>query len=63
MLVAANLPDHPWLIRTVLLLLLTTGVVASVGFLMVGLFGRTWLTLIGTAVAGPSLGLLPLVNW
>lgn len=61
-LVAANLPGHPWLIRTILLVL-TTGVIAAVGFLMVGLFGRTWLTLIATAVAGPSLGLLPLANW
>ncbi|WP_420124750.1 hypothetical protein [Nakamurella sp.] len=61
-LVAANLPEHPWLIHTILLSL-TTGVVAAVAFLMAGLFGRTWLTLIGTAVAGPSLGLLPLANW
>ena len=60
--VAANLPEHPWLIRTILLLL-TTGVVAAAAFLMAGLFGRTWLTLIGTAIAGPSLGLLPLANW
>lgn len=61
-LVAAALPAHPWLIQAVLLLL-TTAVIAAVGFLMVGLFGRTWLTLIGTLVAGPSLGLLPLANW
>ena len=60
--VAANLPAHPWLIRAVLLVL-STGVVASVTFLMVSLFRRTWLALVGAAVAGPSLGLLPLVNW
>ncbi|HET9649968.1 MAG TPA: hypothetical protein VFP34_17275, partial [Microlunatus sp.] len=61
-LVAANLPAHPWLVRTILLLL-SIAVIGAVGFLMVGLFGRTWLTLIGTALAAPSLGLLPLVNW
>lgn len=61
-LVAANLPAHPWLIRTILLML-SISVVGAVGFLMVGLFGRTWLTLLGTAVGGPSLGLLPLANW
>lgn len=61
-MVAPNLPAHPWLIQAILLVL-TTAVIAAVGFLMVGLFGRTWLTLIGTVLAGPSLGLLPLANW
>lgn len=60
--VVSGLADNPWLIRTVLLLL-STLVIASVGFLMVSLFGRTWIALAGTALAGPSLGLLPLVNW
>ena len=59
---APNVPAQPWLIQTILLLL-SVGVVAAVAFLMVSLFRRTWLTLIGTALAGPSLGLLPLVNW
>lgn len=61
-LVAANLPANPWLTRAVLLLV-SVGVIGAVGFLFLSLFGRTWLTLIGTALAGPSLGLLPLVNW
>lgn len=61
-LVAANLPTKPWLIQVVLLLL-AIAVICAVAFLMVSLFGRTWLALIGTALAGPSLGLLPLVNW
>jgi hypothetical protein len=57
-----HLPAHPWLVRAVLLAL-TVGVIAAVGFLMLSLFGRTWPTLIGTAVAGPTLSMLPLVNW
>ncbi len=59
---AVQLPEHPWLPRVVLFAM-TVGVVGAVGFLMLSLFGRTWPTLIGTALAGPSLSLLPLVNW
>jgi len=38
-------------------------VVGSTTFLMISLFDRTWLTLIGTALAAPALSLLPPVNW
>jgi hypothetical protein len=61
-LVAAALPDHPWLIRGILLSL-SLSVVAAVGFLFTSLFGRTWPTLIGTALAAPALALLGPVNW
>lgn len=61
-LVSADLPTHPWLIRAILLLL-SLVVVASTAFLMISLFDRTWLTLIGTALGAPALSLLPPVNW
>ncbi len=60
--VAAELPAHPWIIFGVLLAL-AIGLILSVAMLFCSLFGRSWLTLAGTALVGPSLSLLPLVNW
>src|SRR6478735_3062190 len=42
-LVAANLPGHPWL-TTGILLALSVAVVGSVAFGILSLFGRTWPT-------------------
>jgi hypothetical protein len=55
-------PGHPWVVPAVLLALLV-GVVSSVTWLMVVLYGRTWPALVGSVLLAPSLTLLPLGNW
>jgi hypothetical protein len=62
LLVAPAIHDHPKVVYLVLVGA-AAAVVAATAFLMTGALGRTRLALLGTALVGTSLTLVPLTNW
>ncbi len=62
LLVAPAIRDHPQVIYVVLVCA-AAAVVAATAFLMTGALGRTRLALLGTALVGTSLTIVPLTNW
>ena len=61
-LIVGAIPDHPWMIPLVLVVLLIAVVSSSI-WLLVVLLGRTAPALVGSLLGAPSLTLLPLGNW
>jgi len=62
LLVAPAIHDRPQIIYLVLVCA-AAAVVAATAFLMTGALGRTRLALLGTALVGTSLTIVPLTNW
>ena len=62
LLVAPAIHDRPEIIYLVLVGA-AAAVVAATAFLMTGALGRTRLALLGTALVGTSLTIVPLTNW
>jgi len=56
------LPGRSWVILAVLMAC-AASLVAATTVLMVALFGRTWVAVVGAVLLGPTLSLLQLVNW
>ena len=62
LLVAPAIHDRPQVVYLVLVCA-AAAVVAATAFLMTGALGRTRLALLGTALVGTSLAIVPLTNW